>query len=780
MIKYYFAVLLSFICLNFSQGQEIELKTIMQDPSWMGVSPSLIGWDEQGKHLFYSDRHETASTDSLYQINIKTSEVKKIHRNKAFIASQEKYLYNAKRSQRIHTSQNKLQVYHIKKNQTETLLELPNAIHQARFLNDNEVVFKLQNNLFVYALKSGKLQQLTQIKSGQKNESKKEKPSKEQWLEKENLKLLNEVSKQKEDNERQKQARKKAQANPFDFYLGDRNLNGITVAPNLTGAYLVLQKSESTTSTKVPNYIDASGYTENINARPKVGGGSATYQLHYYNFVKDTSYQLTLDLPGKNDQPNFIKDYPEKDWSNWQRKLSYSAPVFNEEGTVAVMDVRSSDNKHRWIIVLKEDQLEVLDHQQDEAWIGGPGINSYGGSGVLGWLPNQEEVYFQSEASGYSHLYSVNVNSKEKKQLTKGNFEVFDPQVSASGKFWYFTSSEEHPGVRHFYKMPIEGGKAQQITHLKGSNLAQLSPDEKNLAINFSSAKSPWEIYLQKNSPSAEAKALTQGTSDEFKALNFSSPEFITFQNRDDEEVHARLYHPASEVKNNAAVVFVHGAGYLQNAHQWWSSYFREFMFHQKLVREGYTVIDLDYNASAGYGRDWRTSIYRHMGGKDLIDHIDAVQFLIEEHQINPRKVGIYGGSYGGFITLMAMFNEPEVFQAGAALRSVTDWAHYNHPYTSNILNEPTQDPKAYQKSSPIYFAEGLEGHLLIAHGMLDTNVHFQDVVRLSQRLIELEKENWEMAVYPIENHGFVTASAWLDEYQRIYKLFNKVLLEKK
>jgi dipeptidyl aminopeptidase/acylaminoacyl peptidase len=126
----------------------------------------------------------------------------------------------------------------------------------------------------------------------------------------------------------------------------------------------------------------------------------------------------------------------------------------------------------------------------------------------------------------------------------------------------------------------------------------------------------------------------------------------------------------------------------------------------------------------------------------------------------------------------MALFNEQDTFKAGAALRSVTDWAHYNHGYTSNILNEPALDPIAYRQSSPIYFAEGLQGHLLMAHGMVDVNVHFQDVVRLSQRLIELEKDNWEMAIYPAEDHGFVEPSSWTDEYKRILKLFNNVLLE--
>ena len=106
----------------------------------------------------------------------------------------------------------------------------------------------------------------------------------------------------------------------------------------------------------------------------------------------------------------------------------------------------------------------------------------------------------------------------------------------------------------------------------------------------------------------------------------------------------------------------------------------------------------------------------------------------------------------------------------------VTDWAHYNHGYTANILNEPVNDSIAYRRSSPLYFAEGLKDHLLICHGLVDVNVHVQDVLRLNQRLIELGKDNYEIALYPLEDHGFVEPSSWTDEYKRIYRLFEEVL----
>src|SRR5690554_3558817 len=302
------------------------------------------------------------------------------------------------------------------------------------------------------------------------------------------------------------------------------------------------------------------------------------------------------------------------------------------------------------------------------------------------------------------------------------------------------------------------------------------------MAILYSYSNKPTELYVQENplftSKKTVPKQITHSTTKTFKNYSWKDPEIITFKAEDGAEVYARLYQPKTDVKNRAAVIFVHGAGYLQNAHQWWSSYYKEYMFHNLLVDNGYTVLDIDYRGSAGYGRDWRTAIYRHMGGKDLSDQVDGANYLVESQDIDKDRIGIYGGSYGGFITLMALFNASDTFKSGAALRSVTDWAHYNHPYTANILNEPVEDPIAYRRSSPIYFAEGLKGHLLIAHGMVDVNVHFQDVVRLSQRLIELGKDNWELAVYPAEDHGFVEPSSWTDEYKRILKLFNQTLLD--
>ncbi|MGZ8554706.1 MAG: prolyl oligopeptidase family serine peptidase, partial [Chitinophagaceae bacterium] len=386
-------------------------------------------------------------------------------------------------------------------------------------------------------------------------------------------------------------------------------------------------------------------------------------------------------------------------------------------------------------------------------------------------------------------IYITNLKNGERKSLTSGNYEVQRVQLSIDKKYFYITTNEVHPGEQHFYRLNIATGKKEKITAQTGASQVTLSPDEKWLAILYSYSNKPWELYLQENLPavaqhsdarpvnlSEPVQITSKAQSDEFKTYSWKDPEVINFTARDGAMVYARLYKPIKPHLNKPAVLFVHGAGYLQNAHKWWSQYFREYMFNNMLADNGYYVLDIDYRGSAGYGRDWRTGIYRHMGGKDLSDHVDGANYLIKNFGVNPKHIGLYGGSYGGFITLMGMFTEPTVFAAGAALRPVTDWANYNHPYTSNILNEPYNDSIAYRKSSPLYFAEGLKGDLLICHGMVDINVHYQDAVKLTQRLIELGKDNWELASYPMEDHGFIEPSSWTDEYKRIFKLFEMVL----
>ena len=189
--------------------------------------------------------------------------------------------------------------------------------------------------------------------------------------------------------------------------------------------------------------------------------------------------------------------------------------------------------------------------------------------------------------------------------------------------------------------MPLDGGARTKLTSMVGGTTGEASPDDSTFGLIYSSSTRPPEVYVMPNKPGAPATQVTTSTSEEWRSFKWVEPQLVTYKTRDGVDVYARLFTPemvgAKRDPAAPAVVFVHGAGYLQNAHKYWSSYYREYMFHHLLASHGYVVLDLDYRASAGYGRDWRTAIYRHMGGKDLEDVVDGAKYLVEKQKVNPE-----------------------------------------------------------------------------------------------------------------------------------------------
>lgn len=795
--------------LAYAQHQPaLTVEKIMRDPKWMGTSPSNLFWGQDNK-LFFSWNPEGTAQPALYTVTAKQQVPQKVNleEQKQLIRGG---VYTKKRDKVYFEKEGDLFVKELKSGQERQLTNTTDRESGLALSADERfLVFRKGDDLYALGLEAGDLIQLSAIRKGRAGigqsaaregfrgmmggaavASRGEQGGsgagnpQEKWLREQQMELFDVLKDRKQQRDAADSVRKLLETKPIKgIQIGEEeSVRSIEASPDLN--YIVVltySAAKGNKNTVIPNFVTSSGFTEDINGRTKVGELPSGSKGYLYDRKKDSVLTFDLNaLPGILDIPSYYDDYPEEkarlEAKKEPRKVNVNGITWNPSGNKAIVTFMALDHKDRWLMLFDAAKggLSLLDRQHDDAWIAGPGLGGRGG-GTLGWL-DDHTAYFQSEASGYSHLYTINVATGDKKQLTSGSYEVKSVQLSQDGKHFYLTANKEHPGITHFYKLPASGGELLQITSMKGGNEIELSPDEKWLAIRYSYSNKPWELYLQENKAGANAVQVTESLSDEFKAYPWKEPAVITFQNRHDETIYARIYEPAKPKANRPAVIFVHGAGYLQNVHYWWSSYFREYMFHNLLTDLGYTVLDIDYNGSAGYGRDIRTGIYRHMGGKDLTDQVDGAKLLVDQYGVNAKNIGLYGGSYGGFITLMALFKEPKVFAAGAGLRSVTDWAHYNHGYTSNILNEPFTDPIAYERSSPINFAGGLEGHLLMCHGMVDVNVHFQDIVRLSQKLIELGKDNWELAVYPVEDHGFVEPSSWTDEYKRILKLFEERL----
>ena len=417
-------------------------------------------------------------------------------------------------------------------------------------------------------------------------------------------------------------------------------------------------------------------------------------------------------------------------------------------------------------------QLKTLDHQHDDAWL----LEPRG----LTWMPDGERIAIRTEETGWDHLVLVTMDGT-RRALTSGQWEVRSAALSRDGKWWTLSTSEAHPSELHLYRMPAEGGPRTRIDNLgEGEVTAVWAPGEDGAVLRWSTPKELADLYLMPSLAAAPIRLTKSGT-DMFWKLAWPTSDFVTFNDDQGKPVWARVYRPATQHANRPAVMEIHGAGYAQGVHKAFSgsSAHGGSLYAKHLTDLGVTYMVLDYRASAGYGRDTRTAVYRSMGDRDVASAVAAVPFLKEKYNVSPDRVGLYGCSYGGFFTLMALFKHPGVFKGGVAQCSVTDWAHYNHWYTARILNgAPASDSAAYRASSPIYHAAGLKDRLVIQHGLVDNNVMYQDAARLTQRLMELGKD-FDFVTYPIEAHGWQNSWSKRDSQRRMQKLWEEVLLNR-
>jgi len=569
---------------------------------------------------------------------------------------------------------------------------------------------------------------------------------------------------------------------PAPIYLGDK-IAIVNTALSPDGRWLLVvtgpKDAPKGRAGKMPRYVTESGYEEFSEERTRVGRNAPAGQgLKLVDLATHDVKDLALDvLPGIATDPLAqLRAAHKLEPLKGLRPVTIGSEgegiVWSQDGSNAAVQLRAVDNKDRWIatVDLPHAALKPVHRLTNEAWI------NYDNND-FGWLPDGSTLWYLSEETGYSHLY-VRDAAGRTRALTQGAWEATDVAWSADGRTAWLMCNRKAPHTYEVCAVDAAAGATREVSSLAGVQDFRLSPDQKKLLVHYSGPYLPAQIATLPAS-GGDAVRLTDTRTPEFKTREWIQPQFVTVPStHGGAPIWAKLYRPAQlePGKKYPVVMFVHGAGYLQNVTQRYTPYFREQMFHNLLVQNGYVVLDMDYRASKGYGVKWRTAIYRQMGHPELDDYLDGVNWMVANEQGDPARVGIYGGSYGGFMTLMGMLRAPDVFKAGAALRPVSDWTSYNHEYTSNILNTPDVDPEAYKTSSPIEYAQNLKGHLLIAHGMVDDNVFFQDSVRMAERLIELKKDHWELAPYPLEKHSFVQPESWYDEYRRIYQLFERTL----
>jgi dipeptidyl aminopeptidase/acylaminoacyl peptidase len=580
------------------------------------------------------------------------------------------------------------------------------------------------------------------------------------------------------------------EANPVNFIgVG----NSVASEDGAMMAYTVTDNSKQR-ALVVPNYLG-----EYVEANQTRRGFSTDQKIYVIKTDGSTDRALEVKLP-KPEGVGYLRGIR---WAADNRSL--------------LVDRVDKDLHHRQLFYVfhpgsKDEQIIPVIETTDDKWEASL-------SRIVEPNPKDaSQVIFGSEKDGYNHLYLATLEKSaaqpnptgeqrqentsdagytgkvDVRQLTKGNFEVDWAKYQGDGKAVFYSSTQGGTATRDLYVLhPDQNAEGRKIdtgeSGMKQSPQIDDSPANPMAVYENSQWNKPAEIFVARLCDDCKNMVnpplqITHSTPEAFGKMPWSAPKFIDIPAKDGKPIKSKIYLPAgfsaAGPKKYPMVIFVHGAGYLQNTINGWNNYYREFMFNELLVQKGYVVLDIDYRGSAGYGRDWRTDVYDFLGGLDMQDHLDAIDFVEKNYDVDPKRVGVYGGSYGGFMAEMLAFRAGDKITAAAALRPVADWKNYyasSPVYTAERLGFPEKNPEGYKRSSPIAYADKLATPLLILHGLQDDNVHVQDSVQLTEKLIRLGKtEYFEEMFYPAESHGFTRPESWTDEYTRILMFFEKHL----
>lgn len=443
------------------------------------------------------------------------------------------------------------------------------------------------------------------------------------------------------------------------------------------------------------------------------------------------------------------------------------------------IDFTTHAMKERTIMVVDlENNSSINVHTETtEGWIYSPLMN-------VSFAPEGDLLFFTSEETGWAHLYTVRANGTRKNRLTSGQHEVVWAEWIDSSNI-VLASTERDSGLRDIYTLNVNTTSTSRLTQSDAFRYNfRLSNDKRFVVYSSTTWNIPSDMYVMDIRRPRNKERLTNSIPERFKEIEWQEPEYIHFTSRDEVTrltMDVLKPHDFNPEETYPVVIFAHGAGSLQNVFQGWSrSYPREYMFHQYLNKHGYVVVEVDFRHSTGYGRAFREDVTNWMGKFELEDIIDGLEYLNRQHgYLDMENIGIYGGSYGGFMALYAISNAPDYFHAGAALRAVTNWVNYFHAnpgYTKPRLGHPDEFPEHYERSSPISFADTLSRPALILHGLVDDNVGFQDAAQYIDKLIRSGNTNFDMMMYPSERHAFRESTSWHDQYLRIFNFFERHL----
>ncbi|MCF8346533.1 MAG: S9 family peptidase [Bacteroidales bacterium] len=476
---------------------------------------------------------------------------------------------------------------------------------------------------------------------------------------------------------------------------------------------------------------------------PKAGERNSDVTVHVYDLASGETEML--DIPG--DEDFYI---PRIKWTNdpeqlsiiWLNRLQNHVKVLHFDATNGSYVTAYEEKNDKYISEATDDMVTYLDDNASFLLI--------------------------SERDGYFHLYHHNFIHGETRPVTSGQYDVHSlVGVNKTKGIVYYMSYEASPTEIHLYSVKLDGSGKKKISEAPGSYTANFSATFDYYILSHSDANTPavYKLYNKKGKMIRvleDNEALKKTT----EAFGFTDVEFMKVPTKSGQELNGYMIKPADfdPSREYPLFIYVYGGPESQNVVDRWN---RNAAWFQMLVQEGYIVACVDNRGTNGRGEAFRKSTYQQLGKLETIDQLEAATYLGDLTYIDKDRIGIFGWSYGGFMTSLCLTKGNGLFRMGIAVAPVTNWRYYDTIYTERFMRTPQENPGGYDDNSPINFADQLEGKLLLVHGMSDDNVHFQNSVDFVTALVEADKQ-FEMLFYPNKNHGIYGGNTTFHLYTKM------------
>tara|TARA_B100000575_G_scaffold42993_1_gene30460 strand:- start:1220 stop:3376 length:2157 start_codon:yes stop_codon:yes gene_type:complete len=482
---------------------------------------------------------------------------------------------------------------------------------------------------------------------------------------------------------------------------------------------------------------------------PKAGERNSSVQINIYDIQSDINVIADVNKKSETYLPR-IK------WTNNTNKL-FVQRLNRHQNHLELLSVDPSSGKSK-IILEEKDKYYIEIHDN------------------LTFYKDDSGFLWTSEKDGFNHIYLFQISGKERRQITKGNWEVTNFYgYDDKNKVLYFQSNEESPLERNIYRVNIWGKSKKKLSKKSGTNSASFNSNFSYFINTYSNANLPNAITLNNNTGEVIKKLKNseslRGSLSEYK---LTSKEFFNFKTEQGIKLNGWMMKPYNfdESKKYPVLMYVYGGPGSQTVLDSWD---RHYMWYQMLCQQGYIVVSIDNRGTGGRGAEFKKCTYKELGKLETTDQIEGAKYLANLKYTDENRIGIWGWSYGGYMSSLCLLKGNKYFKSAIAVAPVTNWRFYDTIYTERYMQTPQENPNGYDLNSPINHVDSLKGNFLLIHGSADDNVHVQNTYEMVDALIKSNKQ-FDLFIYPDKNHGIYGGTTRLHLFTKITDFINKKL----